>query len=321
MLDTCVAILVLVLIGFLGTRRGLLSEDFSKKASWLVMNVFLPASIFNSIADGIGQLSVRQLPHILLMMTLFVAVSYVFSCLFTLAFGRRAEDPALLELSISAMNTLLVGLPILQGVYGSMAVLYTGMSNLPFNFCLYTYGVWRLSSTGPERVGGIRLRSMFTLCLGATVLGLVFFCFGIPVPGGHLYLCDAVICLAALLLNPFEAFIVGGVGSFLGDMLFYPTPMFVSLVTHGLQAVVISLIAHKTLKNHPKLASGIAVTVGAVIMVVGYTLGKTFVYSTFEYAMIKLPYEIAQALLGVAGSLLLCYRFGLKNIFKKMELI
>lgn len=72
-------------------------------------------------------------------------------------------------------------------------------------------------------------------------------------------------------------------------MLFYPAPMFVSLATHGLQAVVISLISHKTLKNRPQLASGIGVTVGAVIMVIGYTLGKTFVYSTFEYAMIKLP--------------------------------
>jgi uncharacterized membrane protein len=145
--------------------------------------------------------------------------------------------------------------------------------------------------------------------------------FGVPVPGGHLYLCDVVICLAAILLNPFEAFVVGGIGSFLGDMIFYPAPMFVSLVTHGLQAVVISLFAHHVLKSHPKLASGIGVSIGAVIMVVGYTLGKTFIYSTFEYAMIKLPYEIAQALLGVAGSLLLCYRFGLKNIFKKMELI
>jgi len=62
--------------------------------------------------------------------------------------------------------------------------------------------------------------------------------FGVPVPGGHLYLCDVVICLAAILLNPFEAFVVGGVGSFLGDLLFYPAPMFVSLVTHGLQAAV-----------------------------------------------------------------------------------
>ena len=67
--------------------------------------------------------------------------------------------------------------------------------------------------------------------------------FGIPVPGGHLYLCDVIICLAAILLGPLEAFAVGGIGSFLGDLLFYPLPMFVSLVTHGLQAVVISLIA------------------------------------------------------------------------------
>ncbi|MCR4740748.1 MAG: ECF transporter S component [Lachnospiraceae bacterium] len=138
---------------------------------------------------------------------------------------------------------------------------------------------------------------------------------GIPVPGGHLYLCDAVICLAALLLNPMEAFVVGGIGSFIGDLLFYPLPMFVSLVTHGLQAVVISLISHRILKHKPVLSSAIAVTVGSVIMVTGYTLGKIYVYSTFEYAMIKLPYEIAQAALGSVVAMILAYRFGLKRLF------
>ncbi|MBQ2454491.1 MAG: ECF transporter S component [Firmicutes bacterium] len=142
--------------------------------------------------------------------------------------------------------------------------------------------------------------------------------FGIPVPGGHLYLCDAVICIAGLLLDPFEAFIAGGVGSFLGDLIFYPLPMFVSLVTHGLQAVVISLISHKVLKNHPVAASWIAVAAGSVIMVTGYTLGKIFIYSTFEYAMIKLPYEIAQAALGAALGMVLCYRFGLKDLFRRL---
>ena len=142
--------------------------------------------------------------------------------------------------------------------------------------------------------------------------------FGIPVPGGHLYLCDVAICLGAILLNPLEAFIVGGVGSFLGDMLFYPAPMFVSLATHGLQAVVISLISHKILKNRPQLASGIGVTVGAVIMVIGYTLGKTFVYSTFEYAMIKLPYEIAQSAIGAILGMVLCWKCGIHKLFNNM---
>ncbi len=147
--------------------------------------------------------------------------------------------------------------------------------------------------------------------------------FSIPVPGGHLYLCDVVICTAALLLDPLAAFVVGGIGSFLGDMLFYPAPMFVSLVTHGLQAVVIALLVSRVKKSDNKkyfVASLTATLIGAAIMVIGYTLGKTFVYATFENAMMKLPYEIAQGLLGVAGSLLLCFKAGLLKIFRRMEM-
>lgn len=143
--------------------------------------------------------------------------------------------------------------------------------------------------------------------------------FGVPVPGGHLYLNDVVICLAAIILDPLAAFMVGGVGAFLGDLFFYPTPMFVSLVTHGLQAAVISLISQRTLKKRPVLASGIGVTLGAVIMVVGYSLGRAFIYSTPETALIKLPYQILQAAVGAAGGMLLCWKCGLHKVYTKMS--
>ncbi|MBR4820114.1 MAG: ECF transporter S component [Clostridiales bacterium] len=171
------------------------------------------------------------------------------------------------------------------------------------------------TSTKPYS-GSITLRITTTAVFMALTIAMASF--GIPVPGGHLYLCDVIICLAAILLGPLDAFVVGGLGSFFGDMIFYPLPMFVSLVTHGLQAIVISLIAHHTFKNHPKVAAGIGVSVGAVIMVVGYTLGKIFVYSTFEYAMIKLPYEIAQGALGAVLGMILCYRFGIGKLYNHL---
>lgn len=145
--------------------------------------------------------------------------------------------------------------------------------------------------------------------------------FGIPVPGGHLYLCDAIICTAALLLDPFAALLVGGIGSFLGDMIFYPAPMFVSLAVHGLQAFVISYIVHTKAVDKDEFfkKSLIALIIGSIIMVIGYTLGKTFVYSTFQYAMIKLPYEIAQALLGNIIALLVCFKGNLLDFFRKLE--
>ena len=112
-------------------------------------------------------------------------------------------------------------------------------------------------------------RTSVWLCTTALFMALnvAMSSFGVPVPGGHLYMNDVVICLASILLDPFAAFMVGGVGAFLGDLFFYPTPMFVSLVTHGLQAVVISLFSHRVMKKHPVLSSGIGVAIGAVIMV------------------------------------------------------
>ena len=172
------------------------------------------------------------------------------------------------------------------------------------------------TSNSKHYSGSITLRITTTAVFMALTIAMASF--GIPVPGGHLYLCDVIICLASILLGPLDAFVVGGLGSFFGDMIFDPLPMFVSLVTHGLQAIVISLIAHHTFKDHPKVAAGIGVSVGAVIMVVGYTLGKIFVYSTFEYAMIKLPYEIAQGALGAILGFVLCFHFGIGKLYKTL---
>ena len=91
--------------------------------------------------------------------------------------------------------------------------------------------------------------------------------------------------------------------------------MFVSLVTHGLQAVVISIFSHYVLKKHPVLSSGIGVTIGAVIMVVGYSLGRAFIYSTPEYAVLKLPYQILQAVVGAIFGMILCWKCKLVELF------
>lgn len=148
-------------------------------------------------------------------------------------------------------------------------------------------------------------------------MNVVMSSFSIPVPGGHLYLNDAVICTAAILLDPVGAFMVGGVGAFLGDLFFYPAPMFVSLVTHGLQAVVISLCAHRLFKEHRSRGALVGVVLGIVINVVGYSLGRAFVYATAEAAMLKLPFQIFQASFGAVLAMILCFPAGLRRVWDK----
>lgn len=170
-----------------------------------------------------------------------------------------------------------------------------------------------MKRTGRESIVWLTTTALFM------AMNIVMCTVSIPVPGGHLYLCDVVICTAAILLDPLAAFLVGGVGSFLGDLLFYPAPMFVSLVTHGLQALAISLIAHYALRRHPVLSSGIGVAVGTVILVVGYTLGRTFVYATWEAAVAKLPYEALQGVVGAVGGMLLVWKGNLHELYRKVQ--
>ena len=168
-----------------------------------------------------------------------------------------------------------------------------------------------------------KTNATYAICVTALfmALNILMSYFGVPVPGGRCYLNDVIICTAAILLDdPKAAFLVGGVGAFLGDLFFYPTPMFVSLATHGLQAVVICLVAHKTATKEVTFKNAAwGVFLGAIIMVVGYSLGRAFIYSTPYYAYIKLPYQILQAAVGAVGGLLLCFKGGLLDAFKKMQ--
>ncbi len=156
------------------------------------------------------------------------------------------------------------------------------------------------------------------ICISAIFMGLniLMSAKGITVPGGHLYLNDVVICTSALMLDPVAAALIGGLGAFLGDFFFYPKAMFVSLVVHGVQAAVISLIAHKTFNNKKALAGAIGVLTGAVIMVVGYTFGRAWVYSTMAESIVKLPYQMFQATVGAVGGWVIVFPLKLGKLFR-----
>ena len=66
-----------------------------------------------------------------------------------------------------------------------------------------------------------------------------------------------------------------------------------------------------------RLRRAVAHAFGLIVSVVGYSLGRAFVYSTPEYAIMKLPFQILQTAVGSALALLLCWKCGLVKIFEK----
>ena len=180
--ETSFVIVALMLVGFLGVRRGVLTRAFSRTASFLIVNVFIVGTIFQSVCSGGEGISPAELPHIILMVVLMNTLCHVLGRAALRLFARSADAGAPTELCIGVMNNLLIGLPILQSLYGPTAVLFAGLTSIPFNITLYTYGVWRLSAQ--TRSGGaLRLKDIFSPSVLATLAALVFFLFSLPVPG------------------------------------------------------------------------------------------------------------------------------------------
>lgn len=132
-----------------------------------------------------------------------------------------------------------------------------------------------------------------TLILSASFLS-------VPVPGGHFYMNGIIIILTGLIFPPVEAVLVAGIGSFLGDFFFYPAPMFVTLVTHGLQVFIMSmLVGEGQSRKLSRQSVWFAMITGAVITILGYGLGRTFLYANLQYALLKLPFDILAMVLSM----------------------
>ena len=171
--------IVLMLVGYIGSRRGMLGPDFARSASKLTLNVFMSATILYSVVNNPPVMDGGELAWSLLVAFLVLALGYVVSALITRMLPLSKERAPIFELLVSVMNPMFIGVPVAELLLGSQGVFYIALQNAFFNLLLFTYGVWRLKAG--DR-GKLRLSDIVTVPLIVTVLGVVIFALRLPCP-------------------------------------------------------------------------------------------------------------------------------------------
>lgn len=180
LISKMVIFVVFMVIGYWLARSGKADKGFTKAASFLVMNVFLSATVLNSVIVTETELSGGQVAFAMLVLSLSILLGMVVAAVATRLVPLDKDQAPVFELATGIPNTMFIALPVVESVCGSMGVFYCSLSCIPFNVFLYTYGVWRLKS---GREGGLRIKEIFSIPLLATFLALIIFLFKIPVPG------------------------------------------------------------------------------------------------------------------------------------------
>lgn len=166
------------------------------------------------------------------------------------------------------------------------------------------------------------------ICYTAMLTGLVVatsFIPPIPIPPfGSLYWCDGIIYVAAYLVDPLASFIIGGVGTFLYDVIHgNAAMMFASLLIHGLQAAVVSALIRYVLPKAPEvLWSAVASIAGAIIVIGGYFVLRFYIQgNVIEYCGFRAVANVIQEIVGIAIGIVLCYATTFKHQLEKNRLI
>ena len=257
LLTKMVIFVVLMVIGYIGARTKLLNGEFTKAASKLTMNVFMTATILNSVIANPPQLSGGELARVMLACFVSVGFGYLISALVVRLLPFQRERKPLMELLISVTNTMFIGVPVAEPIFGSQAVFYIAMSCIPFNVFLYTYGVWRMNQSG-ERVK-LNWKNMVSVPLIATMAALLIFVLNIPMPGVVKELCNT---LSAATM-PMSMLVIGSSlgGVSLLDAFKEKNLYFVSLM----RLVLVPLLTLPVLK----LITADPVLLGAMVIIAG----------------------------------------------------
>lgn len=169
-----------ILIGFAAYRAKLIDDSGSKAIVKLIMNVTLPPFIISSgltserIITGSGMLF-----YFGLALTCYAIAYLVGFALSRLPFFPK-RDRRLCSFMTTFGNTGFMGLPVIGALFGSDAVLYATIFNLPFNFLVFSIGIILVSDQADTR--SINPKMFVNSCLIASVVAIAIYLAGIEVP-------------------------------------------------------------------------------------------------------------------------------------------
>lgn len=171
-----VILFLLILVGFIIRKLGILNRELNKGLSDFLLYVTLPFSIVTSFNFPFSKTLLSNAAVVLL---ISIAI-HIFAILISklLYFKYPPATNRVLRAATAFSNCAFMGFPILASVYGTQGVFYGSFYVLAFHLLIWTAGV--VIFTGKRNAA--TWRQMLNPAVIAVVIGLFLFIFSIKLP-------------------------------------------------------------------------------------------------------------------------------------------
>lgn len=177
-----IKLMIPVLLGFIISKAGILTEEFSKKLSGFMLYCLHPLYVITSICgiDRTGE-TMGELWKILLI-SVGVHIFATVIAILTLMPMKNTEKKNIIRAGLIFRNEGFFGLPVLTEIFGAKGTFWGAVNLIVFNFLFWTVCVMILNRARGEKPNfRSAVGSLFNIGTAACTVGLVLFLSGIRI--------------------------------------------------------------------------------------------------------------------------------------------
>lgn len=172
-----VLLLVLfALVGYILCKLGKIKSEHTKLLSTLHVYVFLPCSVLNTYASNFTPTYIREKYPLLIASIIIIVCTILLGSLLSKALTKHPYQRAVYSYSLSFSNYGFFGYPLVESLFGSLALQNAMVFALPISLCTNTWGYAALTKTK------FSLKRIFTPVVWATLAGAVIGLTGFKMP-------------------------------------------------------------------------------------------------------------------------------------------
>ncbi|WP_443701972.1 AEC family transporter [Prevotella sp.] len=178
-LQVMVVLFIIVVLGYALCKLGYMGEDFDRKLSSIVVDVTAPLLILSSVMG-------ESLPDRTLILPLLGVgfLTYVLLLVFGFFVPRLIaadrNDQGMIGFALMFANVGFIGYPIVSSIFGSKAVFYAALLNMPNTFFIFTAGVMLVK--GEYSVRKLNLKLLFSPSMIAAFVAALLVAFDVHTP-------------------------------------------------------------------------------------------------------------------------------------------
>ena len=141
MLSLQLQLFILIALGVLARKLGLIDGAGRKTLSGLLINVILPCNIVNSFLGGTGATG-EFIRNCALIVGISAVIEAIAICLNRVLFRRYASQKAnVMSYGMLCSNSSFIGLPVADALYGGQGVMYASFFTIPVRLIMWTAGL------------------------------------------------------------------------------------------------------------------------------------------------------------------------------------